>query len=471
MGNFLGGLEGTPRPRQDLPRQGIIPWTLIEQTKALKGIIKNMSEKQEQGLNNPFKNLDKTQYRNARDERRPAPVKIKRPGKLHPAPDGDTEDNLFAGLMRDSGVTRLEKSGKKTPSVIPGRTAAPDTASCVETDGDTPVTPPVQKNMPTAATHAAPSGPAVSLPESRQFSQPATFWESENDETAPTLAQLGAFAKFKAKTQAQPAQPAKPAQVNKSAQHAKPAPQPTKMLKSAPLHKENAHSPQARQAAEPRNSVPASHPGQATIPFAWQEASQTAESDGDLFTLAMNGVHTLNGGGRAVPLPPPERPLPRPKTPGDPLRDFMDGKVEFSLEFTDEYLQGHIVGLDSQVINKMKAGEYSSEAHLDLHGLNAMQAWEALVGFFRSAYHKGLRCVLVVPGRGLNSPGGTGVLRERLQTWFTQAPFKYVILAFCTALPRHGGAGALYVLLRKQKKSRGKIHWDILPADADLLDG
>ena len=147
----------------------------------------------------------------------------------------------------------------------------------------------------------------------------------------------------------------------------------------------------------------------------------------------------------------------------------MDGKVEFSLEFTDEYLQGHIVGLDAQIINKMKAGEFSSEAHIDLHGLNAMQAWEALVGFFRSAYHKGARCVLVVPGRGLNSPGGAGVLRERLQTWFTQAPFKYVILAFCTALPKHGGAGALYVLLRKQKKTRGKIRWDILPADADLF--
>ena len=184
----------------------------------------------------------------------------------------------------------------------------------------------------------------------------------------------------------------------------------------------------------------------------------------------MAGVQTVSGKGRDVPPPPPPRPAVRKEPLSDPLQDFMDGKVEFSLEFTDEYLQGHIVGLDSQIINKMKAGEFSSEAHLDLHGLNAAQAWEALVGFFRSAYHKGLRCVLVVPGRGLNSPGGTGVLRERLQTWFTQAPFKYAILAFCTALPKHGGAGALYVLLRKQKKSRGKIRWDIIPADADLLD-
>ncbi len=444
-----------------------------------------MSEKQEQGLNNPFKNLDKDQYRDARDERRPAPVKIKRPGKLRPTPDSDAEGDLFAGLMRDSGVTPLGKNGDKAAPVIPGRAAAPDTTTSAqlpaELKDEASTIPPRLESTPATenagpAAHVAPpapSGPAAGRTAPRHFSPPAAFWESEDDAAAPTLAQLGAFAKFEAKTPKQPAQPTKPAQPSKLAQHAKPAPQPAKTLKTAaPLHKENAPAPQARQAAEPRKSTPApSHPGHATIPPAWQEASQTAESDGDLFTLAMNGVQTLNGGGRAVPLPPPERLPPRPKTPGDPLRDFMDGKVEFSLEFTDEYLQGHIVGLDSQIINKMKAGEYSSEAHLDLHGLNAAQAWEALVGFFRSAYHKGLRCVLVVPGRGLNSPGGAGVLRERLQTWFTQAPFKYVILAFCTALPRHGGAGALYVLLRKQKKSRGKIHWDILPADADLLDG
>ena len=220
--------------------------------------------------------------------------------------------------------------------------------------------------------------------------------------------------------------------------------------------------------APPAPASAAQSSRQTAIPSVWQ--ADAPDTDADLFASAMAGVQTMSGKGRDVPQAAPPRPLLRKESASDPLQDFMDGKVEFSLEFTDEYLQGHIVGLDSQIINKMKAGEFSSEAHLDLHGLNAAGAWEALVGFFRSAYHKGLRCVLVVPGRGLNSPGGAGVLRERLQTWFTQAPFKYAILAFCTALPKHGGAGALYVLLRKQKKSRGKIRWDIIPADADLLD-
>ena len=62
----------------------------------------------------------------------------------------------------------------------------------------------------------------------------------------------------------------------------------------------------------------------------------------------------------------------------------------------------------------------SPEAHLDLHGLNAQQAFETLRGFMRGSWYKGLRTILVVPGRGKNSPDGVGVLRGKLQSWLTQ---------------------------------------------------
>ena len=104
-----------------------------------------------------------------------------------------------------------------------------------------------------------------------------------------------------------------------------------------------------------------------------------------------------------------------------------------------------------------------------MHGMNAQQAFDALVGFFRAAYFKGQRTVLVVPGRGLNSPHGISILREKVQEWFTQEPLKRVILAFCTAKPSDGGAGALYVLLRKFRKGEGKIHWERKPVDPDLI--
>ena len=180
----------------------------------------------------------------------------------------------------------------------------------------------------------------------------------------------------------------------------------------------------------------------------------------------MRDVAPLSGKGRAVA---PETPPPAPPAHAElSLRDFMDGKLEFALSMTGEYLEGYVVGLDELTMNKLRAGQYSPEAHLDLHGLNAAQAFQALVGFFRSAWHKGLRTVLVVPGRGRNSPDGIGVLRDKLQFWLTEEPFKRVVLAFCTARPADGGAGSVYILLRKYRK-KGKICWERTPADPDLF--
>ncbi len=183
------------------------------------------------------------------------------------------------------------------------------------------------------------------------------------------------------------------------------------------------------------------------------------------FLRAMGEVRPLRARGREVsPEPQPGTPPPQGELS---LQDLMDGKLEFTLSFADEYLEGHVAGLDQMIMNKLRVGGLSPEAHLDLHGLNAVQAFEALRGFMRSCWYKGLRTVLVVPGRGRNSPGGMGVLREKLQSWLTQDPFKRVVLAFCTAQPYDGGPGCVYVLLRKYRK-KGRIYWECTPADADL---
>lgn len=196
------------------------------------------------------------------------------------------------------------------------------------------------------------------------------------------------------------------------------------------------------------------------------DPSQHEEDDeASAFLAAMGTVSPLTGGGRdVVPAPAPATPPPHGELS---LQDFMDGNLEFALTFSDEYLEGHVVGLDQMILNKLRAGGLSPEAHLDLHGLNAMQAFEALRGFFKGSWYKGLRTVLVVPGRGRNSPDGMGVLREKLQSWLTQDPFKRVVLAFCTAQPHDGGPGSVYVLLRKYRK-KGRIYWERMPADSDL---
>lgn len=187
----------------------------------------------------------------------------------------------------------------------------------------------------------------------------------------------------------------------------------------------------------------------------------------EAFMLAMREVHPLHVNGRDVPAPVPLA-EPHQTLEASELQNFLNGKLEFALSFTDEYCEGHVVGLDPLIMTRLRQGSFSPEGHVDLHGLNVQQAFETLRGFFKSAWFKGLRCIIVIPGRGKNSPDGIPILREKIQIWFTQEPFKRVILAFCTAQSHDGGAGSIYVLLRKFKK-KGNIYWDRMPADVDLF--
>jgi len=185
--------------------------------------------------------------------------------------------------------------------------------------------------------------------------------------------------------------------------------------------------------------------------------------DDSLFFSAMQGVEQISGAGRQIQPPPP--PVPdAPDDDADPeaklMRQAMQGDVDFELEMSEEYMHGFVRGLDSKIFQQLKAGRLASEGHLDLHGQNADQALDSLLFFMRESYLAGRRMVLVIPGRGKNSPRGLGVLRQELQTWLTREPLRRIVLAFCTAQSKDGGAGALYVLLRKMKKSQGKVAWD-----------
>lgn len=193
-------------------------------------------------------------------------------------------------------------------------------------------------------------------------------------------------------------------------------------------------------------------------------ASATA-NDEDEFLGAMQEVVPLAGNGRSIH-PVPDRKIAA-EVAQDLMASFMEGKLEFALSNTNEYCEGYVVGLDEMTMNKLRAGALSPEAHLDLHGLNAVQAFEAMRNFMRGSWYKSLRTILIIPGRGQNSPNGIGILRTKVQDWLTQEPFKRIVLAFCTAQQLDGGLGSLYVLLRKYKK-KGRVYWERTPNDVDL---
>jgi len=96
------------------------------------------------------------------------------------------------------------------------------------------------------------------------------------------------------------------------------------------------------------------------------------------------------------------------------------------------------------VAARLRRGHWAVQAQIDLHGLRRDEAREALGQFLRDAQRAGLRCVRVVHGKGLGSPGRTPVLKDKVHGWLIQ---KNQVLAFVQARPLDGGAGALLVLL------------------------
>jgi DNA-nicking Smr family endonuclease len=133
------------------------------------------------------------------------------------------------------------------------------------------------------------------------------------------------------------------------------------------------------------------------------------------------------------------------------LRDLVKGSIEMDITFSDEYIEGAIRGgVSTKIMKQLKRGRIPVQDHVDLHGCNKIEA-EALVRDFLIKSHKrGLRCVLIVHGRGLNSPDSFPVLKERLPVWLNRGPARKIVLAFATARPYDGGTGAIYVLLRKR---------------------
>lgn len=114
-----------------------------------------------------------------------------------------------------------------------------------------------------------------------------------------------------------------------------------------------------------------------------------------------------------------------------------------------ELVEGSVPGLDPNVLRKLRGGEPAPQATLDLHGLTRDQAKPQVDRFIERARIEGRRCIRIVTGRGLNSPGAQPVLKEAVVDWLSAGRLARQILGFCTAPPKDGGPGALTVLLRR----------------------
>lgn len=111
---------------------------------------------------------------------------------------------------------------------------------------------------------------------------------------------------------------------------------------------------------------------------------------------------------------------------------------------------GNYAGVDAATVRRIKRGQLAVGARIDLHGMTQAEAQPALMAFIQNSAENNKRLVLVITGKGRIGQGG-GVLRTMLPGWLNHPEIKSHILAFDTAQIRHGGSGAFYILLRRNR--------------------
>ena len=172
-----------------------------------------------------------------------------------------------------------------------------------------------------------------------------------------------------------------------------------------------------------------------------------AEAERNLFMRAVGKVAPIANQERvwSPPQRPSTRPLQQDLDDEAVMHESMSDDFDIStLLDADDQLSFRRPGIGTDITRKLRKGEWSIQGQIDLHGLRSDEARNAMGQFIRDAKRMGWRCVRVVHGKGLGSPGKEPVLKSKVQRWLVQ---KNEVLAFVQAKPSDGGGGALLVLL------------------------
>jgi len=195
-----------------------------------------------------------------------------------------------------------------------------------------------------------------------------------------------------------------------------------------------------------------------------KEVASDPETENRLFQEAMDGVVPITHNKYSDLAPPPNQPRKSQEQEADSdtlnrLHKLVNNGEGFVVSDTPEYREGVGYNVHPRITKQLHSGQFSIQAHIDLHGLTARQAQEALEVFFKETVTTGKRAVLIVHGRGLSSPQKP-VLKTKVYEWLASGPWRKWVIAFTSARAVDGGAGATYVLLRQRpitKRFRKKV--------------
>jgi len=125
--------------------------------------------------------------------------------------------------------------------------------------------------------------------------------------------------------------------------------------------------------------------------------------------------------------------------------------------FLNNFSPGRAPGLDRSSAIKLAKGKFTIQGKLDLHGMTQRQAHAALIDFIQTSFNDRKRNLLVITGKGRSKGEDEvaryekreGILKNIVPKWLDESPLRGLVLAFTTSQREDGGAGALYVLLRR----------------------
>lgn len=135
------------------------------------------------------------------------------------------------------------------------------------------------------------------------------------------------------------------------------------------------------------------------------------------------------------------------------LTSLVECGQGFVISDTPEYIEGTGYDVHPEFAGRLHRGDFSIQAHVDLHGQSLAEAKQTFEEFLKDAVKSGKRAVLIIHGRGLSSPGEP-VLKNNVREWLTRGHWRKWVIAFSSAQSYDGGAGATYILLRHRPISK-----------------
>ncbi len=199
--------------------------------------------------------------------------------------------------------------------------------------------------------------------------------------------------------------------------------------------------------------------------FQVTEDEQSPDFEEKIFREAMEGVVPISRDERGEdifeissrnPVPPEDGGGERAedmKTVSE-LTDLIENGTGFHISDTPEYIEGTGYRVSPEIARRLHRGDFAIQAHIDLHRFNVQNARIVFDRFLKWAVITAKRGVLIIHGRGLSSPSPESVLKAKVVEWLTRGPWRKWVVAYASARPCDGGAGATYLLLRQRPVSK-----------------